>query len=77
MTRRTYDDRKFKRPAPELTEQDKRDRAVLSVMKDYPLQPGQMLLLGPKSVAMLSGQAEFNGSLPDKLILERADWSTT
>lgn len=77
MTRRTYDDRKFNRPPRELTEQDKRDRAVLSVMKDYPLKPGQMLLLGPKSVAMLSGQAEFNGSLPDKLVLERADWSRT
>lgn len=77
MTRRTYDDHKFKRPAPELTEQQKCDRAVLSVMKDMPLKPGQMLLLGPKSVAMLSGQVEFNGSLPDKLILERADWSST
>lgn len=75
MTRRTYDDRKFKQPPRELTEQDKRDRAVLSVMKDYPLQPGQMLLLGPKSVAMLSGQAEFNGSLPDKHVLDRSDWA--
>lgn len=65
----------MRRPAQrELTEQDKRDRAVLSVMKDYPLQPGQMLLLGPKSVAMLSGQLEFDGNLPDKLILERDQW---
>lgn len=67
----------MRRPASrELTEQDKRDRAVLSVMKDMPLKPGQMLLLGPKSVAILSGQVEFNGSLPDKLILERSDWAT-
>lgn len=73
MTRRSHDDRRSKQPLRELTEQDKRDRAVLSVMKDYPLQPGQMLLLGPKSVAMLSGQVEFNGSLPDKLVLDRSD----
>lgn len=64
-----------KQPPRELTEQDKRDRAVLSVMKDYPLRPGQMLLLGPKSVAILSGQVEFNGSLPDKHIIDRSDWA--
>lgn len=75
MTRRSYDDRKFRQPLRELTEQDKCDRAVLSMMKDYPLKPGQMLLLGPKSVAILSGQVEFNGSLPDKLILERNEWA--
>lgn len=76
MTRRSYGDRKFKQPPRELTEQDRRDRAVLSVMKDIPLKPGQMLLLGPKSVAILSGQVEFNGSLPDKYVLERDQWAS-
>lgn len=76
MTRRSpdADNRKFG-GKKQLTEQDKRDRAVLSVMKDYPLQPGQMLLLGPESVRLLSTPGAFAGSLPDKLILERDEWS--
>lgn len=57
-----------------LTEQQMRDRAVLSAMKDMPLARGQMLLLGPKSVAMLSGAVPYGGSLPDKLILDRSEW---
>ncbi len=58
-----------------LTEQQKADRAVISVMKDYPLQPGQMLLLGPRSVKILSTPGVFNGSLPDKLVLDRGEWA--
>lgn len=58
-----------------LTEQDKRDRAVLSVMKDYPLKPGQMLLLGPKSVAALTDGAYDPGRMTDKLVLDRSDWA--
>lgn len=58
-----------------LTEAEKRDRAVLSVMKDYPLQPGQMLLLGPESVRLLSTPGAFAGSLPDKIVLDKSDWS--
>lgn len=60
---------------PNLSEQDKRDRALLSAMKDYPLKPGQMLLLGPKSVALLSTPGAYAGTLPDKYILDRSDWA--
>lgn len=57
------------------TEQEKRDRAVISVMKDYPLKPGQMLLLGPQSVRLLSTPGAFAGRLPDKLVLDRNEWA--
>lgn len=57
------------------TEQEKRDRAVISVMKDYPLKPGQMLLLGPQSVKLLSTPGAFAGKLPDKLVLDRDQWN--
>lgn len=58
-----------------LTEQQKRDRAVLSVMKDWPLKPGQMLLLGPKSVAALTDGQFEPGRMTDKYILDRSDWA--
>lgn len=51
------------------------ERAVLSVMKDYPLKRGQMLLLGPRSVHILSTPNAFAGRLPDKFIYERSEWS--
>lgn len=57
-----------------LTEQEKADRALLSVMKDYPLKPGQMLLFGPQSVRILTTPGMFGGKLPDKLVLERHEW---
>ncbi len=57
------------------TEQQKADRAVISVMRDYPLEPGQMLLLGPRSVKILSTPGAFSGSLPDKLIIEKSEWN--
>lgn len=59
---------------PGLNEQQLRDRAVVSAMASIPLKKGQMLLLGPKSVAMLTGTMAYEGSLPDKLILERGQW---
>lgn len=67
-------------------EQAEREKAVLIAMRDYPLEPGQMLLLGPLSVAYLGGDYEKapwlmphvkapNGKrLPDKFVLERAEW---
>lgn len=67
---------KWKQSRP-LTEQEKRDRAVLSVMKDYPLERGQMLFLGPESVRLLSTPGAFAGSLPDKLIIEKSEWNST
>jgi hypothetical protein len=57
-----------------LTEQQKADRAVISVMKDMPLKRGQMLLLGPESVRILSTPGAFAGKLPDKFVLERDEW---
>lgn len=58
-----------------LTEQQKADRAVLSVMKDWPLKPGQMLLLGPKSVAALTDGAYDPRRMTDKMILEKLEWA--
>lgn len=59
-----------------LTEQDKRDRAILSVMKDWPLKPGQILLLGPRSVAVLTDGKDYSpGKLTDKYILDRSEWA--
>jgi|HubBroStandDraft_3_1064219.scaffolds.fasta_scaffold05794_10 hypothetical protein len=51
------------------------DKAVLSVLADWPLEPGQMLLFGPKTVKILSTRGAFNGSLPDMLLLERSEWN--
>lgn len=59
---------------PGLSEQDQRDRALISAMRDYPLKSGQMLLLGPQSVRILSTPGAFAGVLPDKLVLERDQW---
>lgn len=55
-------------------EQERRDVAVISAMRDMPLKRGQMLLLGPKSVAVLSGMAVYEGKFPDKHMLERDEW---
>lgn len=53
---------------------DPGELAVISVMRDYPLQPGQMLIFGPKSVEIIK-TGSFAGKLPDKLVLNREDWS--
>lgn len=53
------------------------ERALISAMKDMPLKPGQMLLLGPKSVRALTVKGQFNGQLPDKLIIEKSEWNAT
>jgi hypothetical protein len=52
------------------------DRAVISVLKDWPLKPGQMLLFGPRTVKILSTRGAFKGVLPDMALLERSEWST-
>ncbi len=69
-----------------LTESDK---AVLQVLHDYPLEPGQMLLLGPLSVAYVSGDhvrapwlmpgvaAPGGRRLPDKHVIEKTEWGAT
>lgn len=66
---------RIKRGNRPLTEQEKADRAILSVMKDWPLEPGQMLLLGPKSCAALLNTMTYHPSqLTDKYILDKSEW---
>lgn len=50
------------------------DAAVYEVMKDIPLKPGDMLLLGPKSVEILSTEGMFNGVLPDRYVIPKKEW---
>lgn len=54
-------------------------RALIEMMRDgelFPLKPGQMLLLGPRSIAILVGRVEFKGGkLPDKFIIEKGEWN--
>ncbi len=71
-------------PAPPLTESDK---AVLLALHSYDLQPGQMLLLGPLSVAYIAGdyqrapwlmpnvKAPNGRRLPDKHVIEKSEWN--
>lgn len=54
---------------------DPGELAVMSVMRDYPLQPGQMLIFGPKCVEIIK-TGTFAGKLPDKFIYERGEWSS-
>jgi hypothetical protein len=66
---------------------DDRELAVLRSMAEYPLEPGQMLLLGPLSCAYLRGdwrrapwlikgeKAPGGKLLPDKVILDRQEWA--
>lgn len=58
-----------------FSEAEKAERALISAMANYPLKSGQMLLLGPKSVALLSTPGAYNGVLPDRHILDRREWS--
>lgn len=67
---------------------DQRLRALIQQMAQYPLEPGQMLLLGPKSVAYLTGDAvrapwcvdqrlaPGGKLLPDKHVLNEREWRT-
>jgi hypothetical protein len=70
-----------------MTEQEiAAEKAVLHQMRDYPLERGQMLLLGPLSVAYLRGdwrrapwlikgeRAPGGKMLPDKHVLEEREW---
>lgn len=50
------------------------DRAVLTLMHDYSLKPGQMLLIGPRSIALLI-EGTFRGKLPDKHVIEKSEWN--
>lgn len=65
------------------------EKAVLTAMHDYPLEPGQMLLLGPLSVAYLSGdhfkapwllpsyKPPGGKMLPDLLKIEKSEWNAS
>lgn len=58
------------------TREQEAERAVLSVLADWPLKPGQMLLLGPKSVKILSTPGAFKGELPDMMVIEKSTWNS-
>lgn len=51
------------------------DDAFLHAMARVKLQPGQMLLLGPRSVAILSQPGTGKVRLPDMYILDRSEWA--
>jgi len=52
------------------------DKAVLSVMKDWDLKPGQMLLLGPRSVKMLGTRGAYDPrKLTDLMVLDKSEWA--
>jgi hypothetical protein len=50
------------------------DKAVYEIMQDIPLKSGEMLLLGPLSVKMLSTEGAFKGKLPDKFVFQAEEW---
>jgi hypothetical protein len=50
------------------------DKIVYAVMQDIPLEPGQMLLLGPRSVQRLTTDGAFKGVLPDMMIFNQEEW---
>lgn len=52
-----------------------RERAILTAMVNFPLKPGQMLLVGPKSVAIMAGEGTFTGRLPDTYVIDRSEWA--
>lgn len=58
-----------------FTEGQKAARAVMSVMKDWPLEPGQALFMGPASVQILQTPGAFKGTLPDTFVMERDEWA--
>lgn len=49
------------------------ERAIIAAMAGYPLQPDELLWLGPKSVAILAAPNGFKGRLPDKLVLKKSE----
>lgn len=51
------------------------DRAVVEIMSNFDLKPGQMLLFGPKSVRIITTAGAYDGRLPDKFIFEREEWN--
>lgn len=59
----------------DLTEEQKAEMAVLSVLKDWPLEPGQMLFMGPISVAKLSKVGAYDGRLPDTMVIPKEEWN--
>lgn len=64
-----------------------KEKAVLHAMRDYPLERGQMLFLGPLSVAYIKGdwrkapwvipgeKAPGGKMLPDLFKIEKTEWN--
>lgn len=57
------------------TEAEKRERALILAMRDWQLEPGQMLFLGPKSVAALTDGRYRPTRMTDCHIIDKAEWS--
>lgn len=49
------------------------ERAVIAAMAGYPLEPDEVLWLGPKSVAILAAPNGFKGKLPDKHVYKKSE----
>lgn len=58
-----------------FTEAQKRERALISAMRDWALEPGQMLFLGPKSVAALTDGNYHPTRMKDMHIIPKSEWS--
>jgi hypothetical protein len=50
------------------------EKAIYVSMREFPLEPGQALWFGPRSVKILAEPGAFRGKLPDKLVLEESEW---
>lgn len=59
----------------EYTETEKLERALISVMAEWPLKPGQMLFLGPRSVAAITSGDYHPRQLTDRYILDKSEWA--
>lgn len=63
------------RPRRDYTETEKLERALISVMAEWPLKPGQMLFLGPRSVAAITSGDYHPAKLVDKWVLDKSEWA--
>lgn len=49
------------------------ERAIIAAMAGYPLQPDELLWLGPEAVKILAEPNGFKGKLPGKLVLKKSE----
>ncbi len=60
--------------AKKPTSREADELAVIAHMRDMPLKPGQMMILGPKSVEILRS-GKFAGVLPDRFVYDKDQWN--